>query len=185
VESYRLSRLHLVPHALGAHRHLGHEVHVLVSDLVAALPHAPHLLMRLALHGHELLHNSVATGNLERGHHGPLLVGGVRRILVVVEVGEVLRPVVVDLVEHLGVGRVEDLRVRRPRYRPGGPSGGGGGGRIAPQLGAELAAELGRSASSVENGLLLVVGVPGIPPECLRCGLIARERARAISMILA
>jgi hypothetical protein len=40
--------------------------------------------------------------HLERGHEGLLLVGGVRGILVV---GEVVRPIVIDLVEHLGAGR--------------------------------------------------------------------------------
>jgi hypothetical protein len=73
---------------------------------------------------------------------------------------------------------VEDLRVRRPRNRPGRPSDDGG---------VELGAELCRSASSVEDGLLLVIGVLGggirrgllrvlrVPRECLRCGLVAME----------
>jgi hypothetical protein len=94
---------------------------------------------------------------------------------------------------------MEDLRVRRPRYLPGGLSsgGGGGGGRLAMQLGVELAAELGRAASSVEDGLLLVLGVLGgdvrrgllrvvrIPREACAAVSSPGNRARAISMILA
>jgi hypothetical protein len=44
----------------------------------------------LALCGHELLHSSVTAGSLERGHQGPLLAGGVWRVLVLVKVGEVV-----------------------------------------------------------------------------------------------
>jgi hypothetical protein len=43
-----------------------------------AVPHVPHLLVSLALRGHELLHSLVAASRLERGHEGPLLVDGVR-----------------------------------------------------------------------------------------------------------
>jgi hypothetical protein len=84
---------------------------------------------------------------------------------------------------------VEDVCVRRPCNWPGKPSNGGGsgGGRLVPQLGAELVAELGRSASSAEDGLILVVGVldgglrRGLicvihgPREDLRDGFVARE----------
>jgi hypothetical protein len=44
---------------------------------VGAVRHARHLHVRLALRDHELRHSSVAAGSLERGHHGPLLVGEV------------------------------------------------------------------------------------------------------------
>jgi hypothetical protein len=83
----------------------------------------------LPLRSHELLTSSVATGSLERGHEDPLLLGDVRDILLTVEVAEVVRLIAVDLVEYLGDGRppcgpvrAEDLCVRRPRNRPGGPS---------------------------------------------------------------
>jgi hypothetical protein len=79
-------------------------------------------LVSLALRGHELLHSLVVASHHERGHEGPLVVGRVRGILVII-----------DLIKHLGAGRlawgpasVEDLRVCCPRYRPGGPSCGGG-----------------------------------------------------------
>jgi hypothetical protein len=72
------------------------------------------------------MRSSVATSRLEHGHEGPLLTGGVRGILIVVEVGEVVRLIVINLVEHLGAGhpawgpvRVEDVRVRHPCNRPG------------------------------------------------------------------
>jgi hypothetical protein len=89
----------------------------LADDVVGALPHVPGLLVSLVLRGHELMQSSVAAGSLERGHQGPLLVGGVRRVLVVVEIGEVI-VIIVDLVGHLAIGRVEDLRVRLPCNRP-------------------------------------------------------------------
>jgi hypothetical protein len=66
------------------------------------------------------------------------------------EVGEVVRLIIiVDLVEHLGAGRpawgpvhVEDVCVRCPHNRPGGPSSGGGSGSgfLVTQLDTELAA---------------------------------------------
>jgi hypothetical protein len=84
---------------------------------------------------------------------------------------------------------VEDVRVRHPCNWPSRPSNGGGsgGGRLAPWLGAELVAELSHSASSVEDGLILVVGVldgglrRGLicvihgPRKVLRDGFVARE----------
>jgi hypothetical protein len=80
------------------------------------------------------LTSSVAAGSLERVHEGLLLLGDVRGVLLV-EVGEVVLLIVIDLVEHLGDGCpprgpvcVEDLRVRRPCNRPGVPSCCGGGG---------------------------------------------------------
>jgi hypothetical protein len=98
---------------------------------------------------------------------------------------------------------VEDLRVHRPRNRPSGPScggggtGGGGGARLIPQLAVELGAELRRSTSSVEDELLVVIGIlgGGVRRRLLRVirelreglpgGLVARDRTRAISTILA
>jgi hypothetical protein len=68
-----------------------------------------------------------------------------------------------------------------------GSGSGGGGSHLIPQLGAELAAEQGRSASSVENGPLLVVSVLGSgvrrsllcvirePLEGLRGGFVTRQ----------
>jgi hypothetical protein len=82
---------------------------------------------------------------------------------------------------------VEDLRVRRPPNYSGGPSYGGGGVRLVPQLDAEFAVELGHSASSIEDELLLIVGVLGggirrgllrvirEQREGLRSGLVAKE----------
>jgi hypothetical protein len=102
VEIHRLPHFLLVPRAHG-------EVHVLAGDVVGAVPHVPDLLVSLAFRG-------LAVCSLERGHQGPLLVARVRRVLVVIEVGEVVLLVVVDLVGHPGVDRVEDLRVRRSRF---------------------------------------------------------------------
>jgi hypothetical protein len=78
--------------------------------------------------------------------------------------------------------------VRLLRNHPGRPSDGGG---------IELGAELCCSASSAEDIMLLVIGFLGgsvcrgllcivrVMRKCLHCGLIARNWARAISMILA
>jgi hypothetical protein len=67
---------------------------------------------------------------------------------------------------------VEDLGVRRQRNRPGGPSCGDGGARLIPQLGTDVSAELRRSSRSVEDGLLLIIGVHG--------GGICRDLLRVI-----
>jgi hypothetical protein len=82
--------------AHGGHRHPAHQVHVLAG---------PHLAVSLPLCGHELLPSSIAAGTLKRGHESPLLLGDVRGIIIVIEVGEVILIIVVDLVEHLGVAR--------------------------------------------------------------------------------
>jgi hypothetical protein len=134
----------------------------------------------LPLRGHELLSSSVAAGSLERGHEVLLFLNDVRGVLLVVKVDEVVRLIIVDLVEYLDDGlpswgpvRMENLHVLHLRNRPGGPSYSGRGARLVPQLGVEVGAELRCSTRSVEDGLLLVVDVHG--GEGLRGRLVARK----------
>jgi hypothetical protein len=53
----------------------------------------------LPLRSHELLSGSITTGSLKRGHQGPLLLSEVREVHLVVEISELIRLIIIDLVE--------------------------------------------------------------------------------------